>query len=57
MEYLTIEQARERQGLRLVLSRGVPGPWGEAAKALFRLRNVEFTPVAQIAGDVNAALV
>ena len=57
MEYLTIDQARERQGLRLVLSRGVPGPWGEAAKALFRLRNVEFTPVAQIPADENTALV
>ena len=57
MEYLSIEQARELHGLRLVLSRGVPGPWGEAAKALFRLRQVAFTPVEQIPGADNAELV
>lgn len=34
-------------GLRLVLSAGVPGPWGEAAKAVLRARNVPFAAVAQ----------
>jgi hypothetical protein len=36
MDYLTIEQAHERDVLRLVLTASVPGPWSEAAKALFR---------------------
>jgi glutathione S-transferase len=57
MEYLTIEEARERSGLRLVLTRGVPGPWSEAAKALFTLRNVDYAPVQQIAGGDNPELV
>ena len=35
MEYLSVEEAKNRSGLRLVLTRGVPGPWGEAAKAIF----------------------
>jgi hypothetical protein len=56
MEYLTVEQAKEASGLRLVLTRDVPGPWSEAAKAIFRLRGVEFQPVEQIGGRDNAAL-
>jgi hypothetical protein len=57
MDYLTIEQGRVQSGLLLVLTRGVPGPWGEAAKALFRLHGLEFKPVQQLAGDPNLELV
>ena len=57
MEYLTVEQARDLPGLRLVLTRDVPGPWGEAAKALFRHHGVEYVPVAQVAGADNPDLV
>ncbi|MBW2314829.1 MAG: hypothetical protein JRH10_11615 [Deltaproteobacteria bacterium] len=56
MEYLDVEEARERPGLRLVLTSGVPGPWGEAAKALFTVKGVEFAPVAQAPGQPNEAL-
>ena len=34
MDYVEIEDARKLSGLRLVLTPGVPGPWGESAKAL-----------------------
>jgi hypothetical protein len=57
MEYLTLEEARDQPGLRLVLTRGVPGPWSEAAKAIFKLRNVDYVPVQQIAGGSNSELV
>ncbi len=57
MEYLTVEQARNLPGLRLVLTRGVPGPWSEAAKAIFTLRNVDYVAVQQLAGDDNPELV
>jgi hypothetical protein len=57
MEYLTIEEARDLPGLRLVLSRGVPGPWGEAAKAIFALRGVDYVPVEQKPGGHNPELV
>ena len=57
MEYLSVEEARSRSGLRLALTRGVPGPWSEAAKALFTLRGVDYIPVQQNAGDLNSELV
>ena len=47
MDYVSAAEARGLSGLRLALSAGTPGPWGEAAKAVFRLRGVRFTPVRQ----------
>ncbi len=57
MEYLTVEEAKHQDGLRLVLTRGVPGPWSEAAKAVFSLRNVDYKAVEQIGGGGNPDLV
>jgi glutathione S-transferase len=57
MEYLSVSDAKNLSGLRLVLSRDVPGPWGEAAKALFKLRNIEYKPVAQKPAGRNPELV
>lgn len=47
MDYVSITEGRALPGLRLVLSAGVPGPWGESAKAVLRARNVPFVAVAQ----------
>ncbi len=57
MEYLSVEEAKNRSGLRLVLTSGVPGPWGEAAKAVFQLYNVSYIAVEQKAGKHNPELV
>jgi glutathione S-transferase len=56
VEYLEIEAARRRSDLRLVLTAGVPGPWGEAAKGLFHVKRIPYTAVAQEGGGKNAAL-
>jgi glutathione S-transferase len=56
MNYATVEDARPLPGLRLVLSRGVLGPWGIAARAIFDLKNVSYLPVAQEPAGVNASL-
>lgn len=56
MQYLTVAEAKHKPGLRLVLTAGVPGPWSEAAKALFYHHNVEYTPVRQDGGGDNLEL-
>lgn len=56
MEYVEVEEARARAGLRLVLTEGVPGPWGEAAKAVFHVKGIPYTPVRQLGGRPNDAL-
>lgn len=53
MKYHSIQEARSMTGTRLILTAGVPGPWGEAAKAVFRLRQVPYAPVAQELGGSN----
>lgn len=57
MDYLSVAQARDMGGLRLVLSTGSPGPWGIAARALFTIRKVPFVPVAQELMAANEDLV
>jgi glutathione S-transferase len=54
--YVEVERARAMPGLRLVLTTGVPGPWGEAAKGIFQAKGIPFTRVAQSAGADNDEL-
>lgn len=57
MDYILVEEAKSLPGLRLALTAGVPGPWSEAAKALFNHHRVPFHPVLQVGGQANEALV
>ncbi|MBV1686542.1 hypothetical protein KRR38_02375 [Novosphingobium sp. G106] len=57
MDYISVAEARGLKGLRLVLSAGVPGPWGIAAKALFKVRAVPFVAVRQEIMQPNEDLV
>ena len=54
--YLSVAEARRRSGLRLVLTAGVPGPWGESAKAVLNARNVSYLAVEQVAMAANEEL-
>jgi len=56
MEYVGIEEARGLSGLRLVLTAGVPGPWGEAAKAVLHVKEIPYTAVRQVPGESEEAL-
>jgi len=55
-QYLEVTEARERAGLRLAISAGYPGPWGEAAKGVFRLKGIPFVLVRQLVGMPNDEL-
>jgi hypothetical protein len=54
--YITPEEAITRTGLRLVLTQGVPGPWSVAGRALFDIKRIRYTLVAQLLGTPNEAL-
>lgn len=56
MKYLSVVQARNLAGLRLVLTAHMPGPWGEAAKAVLSVRQVQYVPVEQAAMQTNDEL-
>lgn len=53
MKYHSVADARELPGLRLVLTAYMPGPWGEAAKAVISARNIDYIPVEQLAMEPN----
>jgi hypothetical protein len=56
MKYVSVAEGRALSGLRLVLSAGVPGPWGESAKAILSLRGVAYAAVAQHPMEANEDL-
>jgi glutathione S-transferase len=56
-EYVEVEQAIGMPGLRVVLTVGVPGPWGEAAKGILRVKKIPYMKVAQRIGGDSTALI
>ncbi|MEP5566642.1 MAG: glutathione S-transferase C-terminal domain-containing protein [Halioglobus sp.] len=56
MKYISVAEAIDAPGLRLVLSAGVPGPWGESAKALLAFKGLKYQAVLQDGGGENAEL-
>ena len=57
MEYVALEAAIALPGLRLVLTPAVPGPWGEAAKAILKVKKIAYTPVRQPPEGEKALLI
>ena len=51
MEFVDLEEAKRRSGLRLVVVGGVPSPWGEAAKAILHVKEIPFVAVRMTPGD------
>ncbi len=57
MDYVEVREARRMGGLRLALTKGVPGPWSQSAKSIFQIKGIPYTAVAQYGGYENADLV
>lgn len=45
-DYITIEQAKESSGIRMVVIKGFPSPWQECAKAMLYLKGLEWSAVS-----------
>lgn len=57
MEYQEINQVIEADGLRIVLLRGYPSPWGQAAKAMMEYKALDYKVGALVAGAENTDVV
>ena len=44
-DYVSVEEARQRKGLRMVVVGGVPSLWGEAAKGILHIKRIPWTAV------------
>jgi glutathione S-transferase len=50
-EYLSVQEAIPRRGLRMVVVGQVPSPWGEAAKGIFHVKRLDFAAVRLVYDD------
>ena len=57
MNYVSLSQAIAADGLRIVLVRGFPSPWGQAAKAMVEYKGLAYLLAAQQAMGANEDLV
>lgn len=53
LDYRPLQEIIDHRGLRLVLVRGMPSPWGQGAKALFENKGLSFVVGAQDPGGTN----
>jgi glutathione S-transferase len=51
--YVSVEEAIQRRGVRMVVVGNVPSPWGEAAKGILHIKGIEWTAV-RLAYDSEA---
>lgn len=56
MKYHELEDVVTRPGLRLILTEGLPGPWGLAARALFDIKGIDYLAAAQRPDGENQLL-
>jgi glutathione S-transferase len=56
MHYIELADTGTTPGLKLVLTKGMPGPWGELVKAILAVKNVSYTAVAQYPGKSDTVL-
>ena len=44
-EYVSVDEAIKREGLRMVVVGNVPSPWGEAAKGILHIKRIDWAAV------------
>jgi hypothetical protein len=45
VEFVSVEEAKQRPGLRVVMVGMVPSPWGEAAKGILHHKKIPELPL------------
>lgn len=56
LDYRPLDEVIRHEGLRLVLVRGMPSPWGQAAKTMMEIKKLDYVVAAQDAGGANERL-
>jgi glutathione S-transferase len=57
LEYRSFEEIIDHPGLRIVLVKGMPSPWGQAAKTIFEIKGLEYVPAPWQPGGANEDIV
>lgn len=57
LRYRTFEEIVDHPGLRIVLVKGMPSPWGQAAKTIFEVKGLEYVAAPWPPGEANTDIV
>jgi hypothetical protein len=57
LQYRSFEEIIDHPGLRIVLVKGMPSPWGQAAKTIFEVKGLEYVPAPWQPGEANEDIV
>ena len=57
LEYRSFEKIVGHPGLRVVLVKGLPSPWGQAAKTIFELKGLDYVAAPWLPGEPNLDIV
>lgn len=57
LQYRSLEEIIDHPGLRIVLVKGMPSPWGQAAKTIFEIKGLDYVAAPWLVGEPNAAIV
>ena len=57
LEYRSFEEIIDHPGLRIVLVRGVPSPWSQAAKTIFEIKGLDYVAAPWLGGEPNENIV
>jgi len=57
LTYHSFEEIVNHPGLRIVLVKGAPSPWGQAAKTIFEIKKLDYVAAPWIGGEANAEIV
>src|SRR5258708_12939421 len=57
LEYRSLSEIVDGPGLRIVLVKGMPSPWGQAAKTIFEIKGLDYVAAPWMPGEPNADIV
>lgn len=55
--YRSLDEIVRHPGLRIVLVKGTPSPWGQAAKTIFEVKGLEYVAAPWMPGEPNPEIV
>lgn len=57
LEYHSFEEVVGHPGLRIVMVKGMPSPWGQAAKTIFEVKGLDYIAAPWLGGEANEHVV
>jgi len=57
LQYRSFIEIVDGPGLRIVLVKGLPSPWGQAAKTIFEIKGLDYVAAPWMPGEPNADIV